>query len=201
MKLKGLSLSRQAFDFIFCRFGATICGLLTKPVCSGARRYLQLLTAARILFLPLVSPHHLKPQPQKQPSEPAPSFLHDSHRLRTMTCFSGLILSSSENAILPTTLTQKGRKTSSFSSGPPPEAYKLDQSQHALLTGGDQSAEPGWANQNPSLALLTPRPPMVSSISFGCRKKCTTGSCQTLLRLGFPGKAEAREAEQCSLWL
>lgn len=125
--------------------------------------------------------------------EPPPSFLHDSHRLRTMTCFSGLILSSSE----------KKENFRIEPRAPPsmPEAYKLDQSQHALLTGRDQSAEPGWANQSPSLALLTTQPPMVSSISCGCHRKCRTRACQNLLRLGFPRKAEAREAEQCSLWL
>lgn len=79
--------------------------------------------------------------------EPPPSFLHDSHRLRTMTCFSGLILSSSENAILPTTVTQKGRRTSALSPGPLPPCQRptswTNHSTHSLQAETSQLSQAG----------------------------------------------------------
>lgn len=159
-------------------FGATICGLLREPVCSGAHPYLRLPIAAFVcLVLPLVSPHHPKPQLRRQPCELAS---------RAAPLISTRFSQAENNDLFlwPNPLflwkcylahhtTLKGRTTSALSSGPSLHARDLQAGPITALTPcREQSAEPHWANQSPSLALPTPRPPKVSSVSCRRRRKC-----------------------------
>lgn len=161
-------------------FGATICGLLREPVCPGAHPYLRLPIAAFVcLVLPLVSPHHPKPQLRRQPCELAsraapliPTRFSQAENNDLFLWPNPLFL---WKCYLAHHTTLKGRTTSALSSGPSLHARDLQAGPITALTPcREQSAEPHWANQSPSLALLTPRPPKVSSVSCRRLRKCRT---------------------------